>query len=156
MGWGASAWGGSHYHLLVITECNYTSGLKMLFINLSRSQPLHTAPACSLFPTLLCIRIKESCVEPDHCATTFHGTKFESHMTWTFIHCLSKKACLSHTLIFRWTAAFAVALFQQPYAMSYLFPSRVAYIFGQDLYLCQKSQTITSVFSCTSQRLLMG
>ena len=56
------------------------------------------------------------------------------------IHCLSKKKLhtqnfLDRLLLWFWST-FAVALFQQPYAMSqHLFPSRVALIFGRDFVM---------------------
>lgn len=55
--------------------------------NSPRSQPSRPAPACSLFNTLLGVRIKASCVDPGQRATTFVKINLESHMTWTLMEC---------------------------------------------------------------------
>ena len=49
--------------------------------NSPRSQPSRPAPACSLFPTLLCVRINESCVAPGQRATMFVKFIWASHTT---------------------------------------------------------------------------
>ena len=52
---------------------------------LPRSHPSRTVPACSLFPTMLLLRIYESCVEPGHLATMFVKCICASQMICTLM-----------------------------------------------------------------------
>ena len=52
---------------------------------LPRSHPSRTVPACSLFPTMLLLRMYELCIEPGHLATMFVECICASQMICTLM-----------------------------------------------------------------------